>query len=65
MSKLAPVAKAVWAFAITVVGAVTTAVMSTDHQSFRDVGTGGWLSAISTVLITTGAVYGVSNKSDS
>lgn len=61
MTQLAPVAKAVWAFLSTLVGALIIAVAATPAHSLRDVGTLGWLTLAATVLSVTGGVYGLTN----
>lgn len=62
MTKLAPVAKAVWAFASTVIASLIVAVNQTPSHSLRDIGTLGWLLMAATVLGVTGGVYGFTNQ---
>lgn len=64
MTNSARYAKAVVAFATTLVGALTTAVMTAPGHTFGAVDTLGWLSVAATVLLTTGGVYQVTNKPD-
>lgn len=55
------IAKAIWAFLSTVVGALTTAVMAAPSHTFGGVDTLGWLGVATTVLLVTGGVYGLTN----
>lgn len=54
-------AKALWALASTIVGALIVSVTATPTHSLRDVGTLGWLTVAATVLGVTGGVYGFTN----
>lgn len=54
--------KSIWAFLSALLGAITTAVMAAPTHTFGGVDTLGWLGVATTVLITTGGVYGLTNQ---
>ena len=54
--------KAIWAFLSSLLGGLTTAVTAAPQHTFGGVDTLGWLGVATLVLITTGGVYGFSNK---